>query len=465
MPTYYVGPGGNDGNTGLSWAQRKLTLNGAEDIPVAAGDTVYVGPGVYRETLTVDVSGAAGSPITYVGDVYGEHTDGVGGVVRITGSDDDMTATRQRCVNASAKNYRTFRGLQMDSVSQFPLYSGANGTNWILEDCAFRDSPEAVGFWSSAAGDPLAVTVRRCLFMNFRYRCLEWQATDQLDSQSVVENCLFISNSEGYGAIRTARIGGIKVNNCTFIGCNRGVNIQIVLPVGYTPVTVSHCTFAGVTYGVSATALGEIVENYNNFCPPTVSVPRQSVAIGANSTAYITQHELPLLFSGQVSPWWIGQLSQWSALRAIAGDGTETADDLYGITKPVTAAKRSWGAIQYRPAIRDTATTYNASAASLELPDAGEHALQFLSQNVATVVTCRVYREANYAGTNPQLIIRQAGQADTTVTDVGAAGAWNLLTANLTPVASPGWCSIILKSNNTAAAGNYACYFDAVEVG
>ena len=46
---YYVGPGGNDGNNGTSWALRKLTLNGAEDIPVVPGDVVWVGPGVYRE--------------------------------------------------------------------------------------------------------------------------------------------------------------------------------------------------------------------------------------------------------------------------------------------------------------------------------------------------------------------------------------------------------------------------------
>lgn len=37
MTTYYVGPGGDNAHAGTSWALRKLTLNGAEDIPVAAG--------------------------------------------------------------------------------------------------------------------------------------------------------------------------------------------------------------------------------------------------------------------------------------------------------------------------------------------------------------------------------------------------------------------------------------------
>ena len=45
MTIRYVGIGGNDSNDGLSWANRKLTLNGVEDTPVEAGDTVYVGAG------------------------------------------------------------------------------------------------------------------------------------------------------------------------------------------------------------------------------------------------------------------------------------------------------------------------------------------------------------------------------------------------------------------------------------
>ncbi len=45
MTTYFVGIGGSDAANGLTWANRKLTLNGAEDVPVVAADTVYVGPG------------------------------------------------------------------------------------------------------------------------------------------------------------------------------------------------------------------------------------------------------------------------------------------------------------------------------------------------------------------------------------------------------------------------------------
>src|SRR5690348_240344 len=58
MTDYYVGAGGNNANSGLSWALRRLTLTSIETV-VAAGDRVFVAPGVYRETLTAGVSGGS----------------------------------------------------------------------------------------------------------------------------------------------------------------------------------------------------------------------------------------------------------------------------------------------------------------------------------------------------------------------------------------------------------------------
>jgi len=44
MATYYMGTGGSDSNSGHTWAERKLTLDGIENIPVKAGDKVYTDP-------------------------------------------------------------------------------------------------------------------------------------------------------------------------------------------------------------------------------------------------------------------------------------------------------------------------------------------------------------------------------------------------------------------------------------
>jgi hypothetical protein len=62
------------------------------------------------------------------------------------------------------------------------------------------------------------------------------------------------------------------------------------------------------------------------------------------------------------------------------------------------------------------------------------------------------------------MVVKQPGQADTEVSDTGAAGQWNLLTASLTPAASPPYVVVELVNRNTAAAGSYAVYFDDLDV-
>jgi hypothetical protein len=150
-------------------------------------------------------------------------------------------------------------------------------------------------------------------------------------------------------------------------------------------------------------------------------------------------------------------------MRAIAGTGEPTSD-LYGVTRPATSAKKSRGAVQYQPVSRETATTYDSSAASLKLSDAGEVQFKVPVTAAETTISVRVYREADYDGTAPQMVIKQPGQADQTTTDAGDAGEWNELTDTFTPAASPGYVFVVLKSNNTATSGNYDVFFDALAV-
>lgn len=281
MTTYYVGTGGNDGNSGTSWANRKLTLNGAEDIPVAAGDTVYVGPGIYREMLTVDVSGSSGSPITYIGDFSGANTDGVGGVVRITASDDDIAATRANCITAASKNYRTFRGLVFDMSSSHSVNATTACSSWIVEQCYFGPITNSATAAIYFAGTGTGNTVRRSAFLNMRAYGIEFNHSSTVsDAGHVVENCIFVALNRGVSVVR---VGGIAVRNGLFFGGTAGVRVVTALAGGQT-VTVNNCLLAGVTNAVQATATGEIVENYNALF--NNSVDRSNVDTGANSNAY-----------------------------------------------------------------------------------------------------------------------------------------------------------------------------------
>lgn len=280
MTLRYVGSGGSDSNNGLSWANRKLTLNGVEDSPVAAGDIVYVGPGVYRETLTLDVSGSSGNPIAYVGDYTGANTDGVGGTVRITGSDNDTTQTRTTGITATSRNYRTFTGFEFGLVSTAAINMATACGNWIIENCAFS---QMTGDAIVMAGTGVANTIRRCYFTPLKGIAVKVSHSSVVnDTGHVIENCLFLGVNGG--GIRNERVGGILVRNCSFLGVGtHAIRILTALNSGQV-ITVNNCIFSGCLNVLTATTTAEFVEDYNALFGNTTD--RTNVTAGSNSNAY-----------------------------------------------------------------------------------------------------------------------------------------------------------------------------------
>jgi hypothetical protein len=135
------------------------------------------------------------------------------------------------------------------------------------------------------------------------------------------------------------------------------------------------------------------------------------------------------------------------------------------MTRPSTSSKKSWGAVQGTQVVRETTIVDGGSGASLKLPDAGE---QFFMRipitNSSTTISLKVYREANYAGTNPQMIIRQSGQSDRTTTDAGASGQFNTLSDTFTPAALPQYVDVFVRSSNTATSGSFSTFWDTLSV-
>ncbi len=457
MTDYYVGPGGSDANDGQSWANRKLTLGGAEALSLTGGDNVYVAPGVYRESLSVGNSGSVGNHISYIADLTGEKTDGVGGKVRITGSDNDQTQTRTTCVVATGYDYRTFRGFHMDGAStqQMDL---TDCDTWVIEDCCFDLAGLLDNIMVDGSGQN-AITIRRCLFLGGQSGngSVSFEHTATLQGNHIVENCVFI-HTRGRN-INIVRVGEITVKNCLFIG--DGIRVTTAIAGGDT-VDVNNCIFFNAGTALRGTTTGEIVEDYNCFYEN--GTDRNNVNTGANSVSYIPGFNLCSLLSGIKLPQQpFFALHEWSALAAIAGTG-EATDDFYGLTRPTTSAKKSWGPIQFADNERDTGTTRGSSTASIKFNDAGRHQIFVPVSNESTTFSVYVNREANYAGTNPQMIIRQPGQADTVVTDTATTGVWNELTTTLTPAAGTDFVVVELVSNNTATSGSYATYFDDLTV-
>lgn len=351
MTTRYVGAGGNDANDGLSWANRKLTLNGAEDSPVAAGDTVYVGPGAYRETLTVDVSGTSGNPITYIGDYTGANTDGVGGVVRITGSNDDQTATRTRCITASAKAYRTMRGFTMDGVtsSSIAVYlTGAGCTDWIIDECYIAAPVGGTGIYCDGASQA-RVTVSACYIEGEPSAIGIYfsHGSTLNDVAHVVENTI-IHAASAAGGVYSFKVGGVTVKNCAVLDAGVGIRVQSALAVGQT-LTVRNCIVARCATGLQATTTAEFSEDYNAVSNCVTA--RTNVTAGANSVARLQLQDTRWFHETVnggtlITPY---DLASYSTLVELNSGTGAPSTDMRGASQ--TGSYREWGPLEYNASL------------------------------------------------------------------------------------------------------------------
>jgi len=470
MTTYYVGPGGSDGNNGSTWALRKLTLNGAEDIGLVAGDTVIVGPGTYREQLTCDASGSSGGgTIHFQGDPTGALTDGIGGVCRITGMalDDDTTPTRDYCIYASSKTYREFSYLQLDGAASFSLYFANSPDGINIHDCIFDKHYDAGGgaqghirIWLASGN---SFNIERCAFMNVMSRAISILGSSANGGGTrTITNCCFDSGGtavDDWAAVYVSYSGDVYVRNCTILG--GGCGIYSTYNTATYPVYVYNCLIRHNWWGMFVDTSGAITEDYNSLTYNNTA--RVGVTAGTNSNAWFWFPKMPLLYQGiKLGSFPRFKPSDDSQLLAKTDDGSAPSDDFFGITRPTVNGKRSWGAIQRNVVQRDTTITYSSSPASLRMIDAGTQQFTYPISGSNVIVSVRVRRAANYSGTLPQIVIKEPGQTPLTTTDTGSSETWNLLSDEFTPTED--YMTIELVSNNSASSGDYYVNFDALEV-
>lgn len=354
MTIRYVGIGGNDANDGLSWANRKLTLNGAEDTPVAAGDIVYVGAGRYKEMLTCDVAGSSGSPITYIGDYTGKYTDGVGGEVILTMNNDDDSYTANHLILAS-KDFRTFEGFTFDTPPEltgfykFGIVS-INASNLIVRSCVF--------YWGFGGIDilytdttPRTHLIENCVFIAGYYGVRIRATGGNVDNDlTTIQNCLFFGYRYNGAAIIYDYVGGTSVNNCSFMFIHTCISMSGHALTAGQHVTVKNCMFSfsnSALVGV-ASYTADITEDYNNFC--FCNTLRSNVDTGVNSTTkyhIINTRWAHDMFNGKksITPF---DHSPYSRLVNVAGS-SPTSTDIRGTG--TIGAQRELGAIEYDPSV------------------------------------------------------------------------------------------------------------------
>jgi len=226
MANHYISQqNGNDANDAHSVVNAKATIGSLITAGIAAGDVVYIGPGTYREAVTMAVSGNAGARIKFYGDPGARYlTNDKPGVVRVTRCDANETAQSGSCVwDFGTRQYIDIYDLFIDGTSDASgSYAAINGyDNITVNRCV------AIGTWRGmAVGGQI-------------YNSILVGGEAGAGACDVYDSILFGGNYAGYGANYYGCIG--------FGGLNGGFR-------NFT--TARNCLAIGGAYGFWSAASG-----------------------------------------------------------------------------------------------------------------------------------------------------------------------------------------------------------------
>lgn len=146
MAHYYVSTHGNDQNTGTQAAPLR-TIQYAADL-VEPGDTVFVAPGTYNESITLRRGGTKDRPITFQSEKrFGAIINGEGKRDSLFVSDETMDIFPQGAKRNDGSRYAkyiTVRGFVFEGAKATPETNDSNqdlnaavraSAGWILQDC------------------------------------------------------------------------------------------------------------------------------------------------------------------------------------------------------------------------------------------------------------------------------------------------------------------------------------------
>ncbi len=243
---YYVRASGSDASAGTSAGTAWQTL-GHAIANVVAGDTIFVGSGVYNESLTLGVAGASGSTIQWIGDITGSNT-GDPGPVSLTDSGSN------RVLNVNNKGYNTF-----DSF----IFAGATGGEGIYSGTG---APAGIIFKNcTMTGNSIGVSLRNAGAMVFENNIVSSNSTaavqlDQGSSDTIFRNNLIINNS-GKGLQLVKNNANVTVINNTF---NNNTGNQIEVGQNGSAIITNNIITNGGAGGIAKVSSGTATIDHND---------------------------------------------------------------------------------------------------------------------------------------------------------------------------------------------------------
>jgi len=204
MANYYVSrQNGNDGNAGTSAATAKATIGAGLGL-MSAGDTLYIGPGIYRETFTDTdfTAGTSGNETKIIGDPECQYlTSDTPGIVRVTGCGTDEIPTSGIVWDSLSVDYLWIKNLNIDGSSNNYVVNAGPATQY-WENCVIQGYQAVL----SSFGD--RAVFRNCLFLASSNRCC-------VDINTI--NCVAIGGTSAVGLFwKGYHIGSIAIGAAVY---------------------------------------------------------------------------------------------------------------------------------------------------------------------------------------------------------------------------------------------------------
>lgn len=503
MATYYVSPSGNDANNGLSadasHASNKPWLTIAKALGaagIASGDTVYLGPGTYREVVSVAMTSATGET-SVLGDPNNAQSfkDGSGVLldvapVRWTAYTTNDTTAPSTTANLTlaGRDFLTFKFIEFvgggNTTTGTLVRADTNtSTNIKFVRCTFISGTGTVGAFNitNAANTALHWLFDSCSFLNTKNNnhiiITLTTHTSDYDSDFIIQNCLFIGGSNAVNITNSnsggGSGGGVLVYNCTLLAQGvGGVRVSSTGAAQTFPCKTENCVIVGpLSTGGVTTGTGGAAQHTENRNYILGAVARVTVSAGANS---ISDGSYAPLF--EIGQWMVRETIIKPLFSPLAGSpilgfgNTAAAPAIDILQRPRPSGGGSTsnaaGCFERHDFGAREASTVDASTYALKLTGPGDHDFLIPVDAAATVITVRVRYDTNHAATNkPQAILlarAEIGVSTETKTAAAAVDTWETLTFSSFTPSAKGW--VVIRLVSRSAAGNGIAYFDTVTV-
>ena len=474
MASFYVrtngadGTGGHDGTTpALAWLTPAYAVT-----HVSAGDTIWVGAGVYRTSTGVAPSSMASMTYLY-GDTDGSHTGDAGEVKLTAFATNDTTApTAVTLLNLASKNFWTVGGFTIMCGGAVGISISGTTHDIVLQDLTIFGGKgfQPISTPSYTWGQAMNLTIQRCRVWSqsaagINLVNLPASATGADQNQNIlVQNrivlcfgaaAVFIS-----AAANTKHSGGVRIYNCFLFGSTAVDATDVDLSTTYL-TTVYNCFLGGTGTGVNGNATAKPVEDYNYIVSATgvanVNAGSQgahTITDGSYDWTFMWGQEF--VFGARPRPF-----GMWPAGSPMLGWGTAgvtVTDDLLGAVRPgsgaATVAKALGPMERSNSWVKETGTVRTGSNA-ISCAGPGYQDFSLPVDAASTTVTIYLRYDSTYAGTLPSLNVLNGGEcgvANASQAQVGAANTWEQRTLTFTPT-SAGIVTIRLLSSDTNGGG------------